>query len=118
MADVIAIRGLRAKTHVGVTPEERGQLQEVVVDISVETDLRTPGASDDLADTVDYARATAVAVEVIEASTSNLLEHLAERVAVALLELDRVRAVTVEIAKDSPPLRENLQNVAIRIERP
>ena len=118
MADAIEIRGLRAKTHIGVTPEEREQLQEIVVDITLEADLRTPGASDDLGDTVDYSRATAIAAEVIESTTPNLLEHLADQIAVALLDLEGVRAVIVEIAKDPPPVVENVKNVAVRIERP
>ena len=118
MADVISIRGLRVKTRVGVSEEERTQPQEVVVDIALAADLRTPGRSDALADTVDYARATTIAAELIEASTANLLEHLAEEVARALLDLEGVDYVTVEIAKDPAPVGENVDNISVRIERP
>ena len=118
VADVISISELRVKTHIGVTPEEQAELQEVVVDITLEADLRTPGRSDALRDTVDYARATRLVADVIESSKANLLEHLADEVAAALLGLEGVRAVTVEIAKDPPPVGENVRNIAIRIERP
>lgn len=118
MADVISISGLRVKTHIGVTEEERAELQEVVSDITLEADLRTPGRSDALEDTVDYAGATQIVARIIESSKANLLEHLAEKVAEALLALEGVRAVIVEIAKDPPPVGENVENIAVRIERP
>ena len=118
MADVISIRGLRVKTRIGVSEVERAQRQEVVVDIALAADLRTPGRSDSLDDTVDYAQATTIAADVIEASSANLLEHLAEDVARALLDLEGVEYVTVEIAKDSPPVGENVGNISVRIERP
>ena len=106
------------KTHIGVTPEERAELQEVVADITISADLRKPGRSDALEDTVDYARATRIVADIIESSRASLLEHLADKVAGALLDLEGVRAVTVEIAKDPPPVGENVRNIAIRIERP
>ncbi len=118
MADTIVISGLRAKTHIGVTDEEKAQPQEVVVDVHLGTDLRSPGRSDSLGDTVDYAQATKVIAEITESSRANLLEHLAERVADGLLALAGVEWVSVEIAKDPPPVGENVQNVAVRIERP
>ena len=118
MADVISIRGLRVKTRVGVSEQERAQPQEVVVGIELAVDLRTPGRSDSLADTVDYARATTIAADLIEASNANLLEHLAEEVAGALLGLEGVDYVTVEIAKDPPPVGENVETISVRIERP
>ena len=106
------------KTHLGVTEEERGQPQEVVVDIALAADLRTPGRSDYLADTVDYSRATTIAADLIGASNASLLEHLAEQVAGALLGLEGVDYVTVEIAKDPAPVGENVDNISVRIERP
>ena len=92
--------------------------QEVVVNVRLEADLRTPGRSDLLEDTVDYARATKIVEELIESSQANLLEHLADNLATALLEVEGVRAVTVEIAKDPAPVVENVQNITVRIERP
>ncbi len=118
MADAISIAGLRVQTHVGVTPEERAEPQEVVIDVEIETDLRPPGRSDVLGDTVDYARATTAIAELVEATRANLLEHLAEQIAGTLLRLQGVRAVRVEIAKDKPPVVENVNSITVRIERP
>lgn len=118
MVDAISITGLRVKTHIGVTPEEQERPQEVVIHLTIHADLRSPGASDALEDTVDYARATAVVAQLVEASRANLLEHLAEEVARSVLGLPGVDAVDVEIAKDPPPVGENVRNIAVRIERP
>ena len=118
MADAITISALRAKTHIGVTPEERAELQEVVVNVCLAADLRAPGRSDALEDTIDYAEVAGTIASIVEDSRVNLLENLAETVAGALLRLEHVTAVTVEIAKDPPPVVENVQNITVRIERP
>ena len=118
MADAISISGLRAQTHIGVTPEEREQPQQVVVDLELEADLRAAGRSDALEDTVDYANVTSMVTRLVEASQAHLLEHLAEDIAEALLRLEGLRAVRVEIAKDPPPVVENVRRISVRIERP
>lgn len=115
--DSILIRGLRVDTHVGVTEEERSTPQTVVADIAIATDLSAAGRSDAIGDTVDYEEASRVAAQAIGAAPASLLEHLAERVARGILALKGVNAVTVEIAKDPPPVGENVQNIAVRIER-
>ncbi len=65
MADRIELRGLRAVGLHGASPEERKQAQPFEVDVTIEADLRSPGRSDDLDDTIDYAAVTeAVAHEI------------------------------------------------------
>lgn len=118
MADAISISGLRVQTHVGVTPEERAEPQEVLIDVTMLVDLRRAADSDALEDTVDYAKATTQVARVVEASRANLLEHLAGRVAEALLGMPGVVSVKVEIAKESVPVGENVHRIAVRIERP
>ena len=52
--DRILISALREEGIHGVLPDERVRRQPFEVDIELCVDLRAAGASDDLADTVDY----------------------------------------------------------------
>lgn len=117
MPDQIELRGLRASGICGVLPEERDRAQPLELDLDVEVDLALPGASDDLADTVDYGRLCQVAEEVVTTGRFTLLEALAERVAAAALALAGVEAVTVSVRKLRPPVPQQLATSGVRITR-
>jgi dihydroneopterin aldolase len=97
--DHIHIRDLTIDCIVGVLPHERTQPQRVVLNITLDCDLARAGASDDLADTTDYAALTHAVVRVVQGSSSRLIEHLAQRVADTCLGFAGVVGVTVMIAK-------------------
>jgi FolB domain-containing protein len=97
--DKIHIRDLRLRCIIGVNPEERTARQDVVVDLTLFADLRQAGASDDLADTVDYKAIKLRIVEEVEASAFLLVERLAEHVAGLCLAEPKVRKVRVLIEK-------------------
>ena len=78
---------------------EREVAQDFVVDVDVECDLSQAARSDELADTVDYKLIHGIAKEIIEGESRNLIEALAGAIADRVLELPRIRAVTVRIAK-------------------
>ena len=117
-ADHIELRGLRLAGVVGVLPHEQAQPQPLELDLDLVLDLAPAGASDDLADTVDYG-AVCSAVEVIVSESSfALLEALAERIATALVTGDaRLDAVTVAIRKLRPPVAQHLDTSGVRITR-
>ena len=54
--DKIYIRGLRVYAYHGVKETEKEKGQPFELDITLEADLRRPGATDDLNDTVNYSR--------------------------------------------------------------
>jgi dihydroneopterin aldolase len=116
--DVIELRGLRASGIVGVLAHERTQPQPLDLDLDIALDLAPAGVSDDLADTVDYgAVCTAVAATVADGHVA-LLEHLAARVADAVLRLDdRIGAVDLTIRKLRPPVPLDLATSGVHIVR-
>jgi dihydroneopterin aldolase len=116
--DRITIRGLRVGTHVGVTAEERATPQVVVLDVDAAVDLESAAASDDLGDTVDYGALTTRISELVQGHESRLLESLAGSVAQLVLGMAGVERVLVRVAKESPPVEEDLDSVSVRIERP
>lgn len=89
----------------GVRPAEREKAQPFEVDIEVETDLSTPGRSDRVEDTVDYRRLYAIARDVIEGQSAQLIETLASKIAERVLDLQKVAAVSVRIAKRPESMR-------------
>ncbi len=117
-ADRIELRGLRVLAHCGAGAEERERLQPLEIDIDVVADLAPAGRSDFLGDTVDYGRLCQAVVESATARPVALLEHLAERLAAAVLDGDqRVEAVTVAVRKLRPPVPHDLASAGVRVHR-
>lgn len=93
--DRIFIDGLEIETLIGLYDFERNACQPLVFDIALDFDGRRAAASDDIADTLDYARIVdAVKAFVapredvlIERLAEALCAHLAERFAPAGIEL-------------------------------
>jgi dihydroneopterin aldolase len=118
MTDLIRIRGLRAKTRLGVTDEERAVEQVVVIDVDIHADLWRPGETDELEDTVDYDSTITEVVAVVRSRERKLLEHLAEEIGALITRHEDVKGVTVEVAKENLPVDEDVDSVVVRIERP
>jgi 7,8-dihydroneopterin aldolase/epimerase/oxygenase len=117
--DVIELRGLRVAGIVGVLPHEQAQAQPLELDLDITVDTAAAGASDDLADTVDYGALCAAAEQVVTSTSFSLLEALAERIAATLLACDgRISRVTVSVRKLRPPVAQQLATSGVRISRP
>ena len=116
--DVIELRGLRLAGIVGVLPHEQAQAQPLELDFDIRLDLATAGASDQLADTVDYGGLCAAVEETVTTTSYALLEALAEHVAARLMHQDaRIAAVTVALRKLRPPVAQQLSTSGVRITR-
>ena len=101
----------------GVFPAERELGAHFTVDVVLEGDLRAPGRSDRLDETIDYSRAYNLVREVVEGEPRQLLEAVAERIADRLLELPRVERATVRVHK-KPPLPGEFRSISVEISRP
>ena len=115
--DSIIVRDLRVKAHIGVTEQERSEAQLLVISVVLYTDLRKAGMSDDLNDTVDYGQVTAEIENLVTSTQNALLESLAEKIAGHIAAMPGINGVSVEIAKDAPPIEQEVGCVAVRIER-
>jgi dihydroneopterin aldolase len=115
-ADRIELIGLRAMIVVGVLEHEKVDPQPVEIDLVLQVDLGSAGASDELADTVDYgAVADACMAALIEPVA--LLEAAASRMAEVALGDGRVTEVEVAIRKLRPPVAHDLATAGVRIRR-
>jgi dihydroneopterin aldolase len=117
LPDLIELRGLRLTGICGALPEERDRAQPLEVDLDIGADLRPAGRSDALVETVDYGAVVDAVEAVVTGGRPQLLEHLAEGIAAAVLALDRVEVVTVAVRKLRPPVPQQLATSGVRITR-
>ncbi len=74
------------------------------LNISLETDIRAAGISDQIEDTIDYERVYALCLEVFE-HRHQLLESLAYEMAHSLKkEFPSARRVEIKLSKLNPPM--------------
>lgn len=113
--DRVFLRGLEVSAPIGVYAHEKGIEQRLVFEVVADFDLSRAGASDDLADTLDYDRIAAICREVATSRHHELIEAVAETVAARVLDELGVAAVEVEVAK--PGAVPDAASVAVRVRR-
>lgn len=101
----------------GCLPEEQGRLQPFEIDATLTLDLSAAADTDDLAHTVDYGALCDRLVALAAGAHVDLMEAMAGRLAAAVLEDERVQAVTVEVRKLRPPVPHDLRTAGVRVTR-
>ncbi len=113
--DRIFIRDLALRCIIGIYPEERREKQDVIINVEMHVDLRTAGQSDDLNDTVDYKAIKKAILKLVEGSSFQLIEALAEHIARIALADEKVQEVVVSI--DKPGALRFAKSSAVEITR-
>jgi 7,8-dihydroneopterin aldolase/epimerase/oxygenase len=117
MADRIELRGLKVRGQHGVFDHERANGQDFVVDITVWIDLAAAAASDELADTYDYAALARLAADVVAGPARNLIETVGAQIADQVMDDERVHAVEVVVHKPQAPIPHQFADVAVVVRR-
>lgn len=116
--DILYINDIRAYGYTGALPEETVLGQWFQVDLQLQLNLATAGASDVLADTHDYSGTVAMVQTLIRTCPFKLVETLASEIAKAVLKSDdRLSQITVKLTKLTPPIPEFTGNIAVEITR-
>jgi len=114
----ISITGIELKAFHGVNREEREHGQAFLLDLVLEADLSKACRSDDLGDTVNYARVIKAAAAAFTGRPCNLIERAAEITARAVLgEFPKLEAVTVRVHKPDAPIKMTVDDITIEIHR-
>jgi len=114
----INIAGLELFAFHGVNPEERRHGQVFLLDMLLEADLSKACGSDNIEDTVNYARVIKTAASAFTSQPCNLIERAAEVVAQAVLEgFPAVEAVTLRVHKPDAPVKLPFEDISIEIFR-
>jgi 7,8-dihydroneopterin aldolase/epimerase/oxygenase len=104
--DRIFLEGIVFYGMHGVDPAEQELGQRFVVDVEVVTDLRKPGRSDAVADTVNYADVYRFAKAVVEGPSRNLIETVAEEIARRIAEYwPEIEEIRVRVRKPAVPIK-------------
>ena len=113
--DRIFLHGLTTECIIGFIDWERRVKQTVVLDIELPVDCARASLSDDVADTLDYKKLAKRVLAFVEASEFQLVETLAHRL--ALLILEEFAVEWVRIALNKPGAIRGSRDVGVVIER-
>ncbi|MEW7280488.1 dihydroneopterin aldolase [Aquimarina sp. 2201CG1-2-11] len=110
---IIKLKNIKIYAYHGCLVEEKKIGSDYRVDLKIQADLSQSAASDILSETVDYVHLNHIVKEEM-AIRSKLLEHVAERILVRILdELPLVDKVIVDVSKINPPIGGNVEMVTI-----
>jgi dihydroneopterin aldolase len=115
MGDTIFLRGLAIDTTIGFLDWERKVKQTVVVDLEVPTDCERAALNDDVTQTVDYKSMAKRVIAFVSTSEFLLVETLAHRTAMLLLEEFDVAWVRLTLNK--PGAIRGSRDVGVTVER-
>jgi dihydroneopterin aldolase len=113
--DRIFLHGLTTECIIGFIDWERRVRQTVVLDIELPVDCRHASLTDEVTDTLDYKKVAKQVLAFVAASEFKLVETLAHRVALLILEEFGVEWVRVTLNK--PGAIRNSRDVGVVIER-
>src|SRR6266404_6624213 len=99
LSDRIHIEQLEVSTHIGVREEEHAAPQRLTVSISFWPYQGARDLADKIESTVNYSAVAEEAKNFVRNQSVNLIETLADRLAMHLLKTFRMQKVTVELRK-------------------
>lgn len=116
--DIIKIKGLKLFAYHGVNPEEKEDGQNFVFDIDLYVNINKACASDDVNDTVSYAKVIKTVRRVFTETKYDLLEKCAQVVSDAIFEeYPDVQKVEIILKKPEAPMKADFEYVAVNIVR-
>lgn len=111
---IIRIKNAQFYAHHGVLDQERTNGGLFEIDAELTCDLTDAEAEDNLKKTLDYENAYKFIKEVVSSSKFYLIEALAYRIAMSLINnFAMVQKVTVKVRKPTPPLGGVVEHVEI-----
>ncbi len=111
----IFLKGLRFHACHGVLPQEQLTGNDYVMDVVVTYPFTLALETDDLADTINYAELYAIIAREM-AQPSRLVEHVAGRIAQAILSRwPSVQAVDISLTKLNPPIGADLEGAGVHL---
>jgi 7,8-dihydroneopterin aldolase/epimerase/oxygenase len=114
-ADRIFLRGLTVNCIIGFIDWERLTPQTVIIDLEVPCDCAHASQTDSVADTVDYKRIAKRVLAWVGESKFQLVESLAHRL--AMLLLDEFPLAWVRVSINKPGAIRHSRDVGVSIER-
>ena len=115
MNDMIFIEELSVAASIGVFEWEKRITQTLHFDVELSVDLTTAGQSDDMKDTVCYAKVSETIIAVTQRQHHDLLESLANHIFTELFKTSSIHTISLKISK--PGAVKAARNVGIKMIR-
>ncbi len=114
--DKIIVKGLRLFAYHGVNPEEKVDGQNFILDITATIDATKAKISDNVDDTVSYAKIIKTTRAVFTEKGYDLIEAAANKVGVTIMEaFPLLESVTVLLKKPEAPIKAEFDYVAVEV---
>ena len=114
--DKVIIKNLLARGIIGVNDWERKRAQNILINLTLYTDTRHAGETDDIADCVDYTKISKKLLAHAESVNRFTVEALANDLAKLCLEEKGVEKAIVRVEK--PGAVRFAKSVGVEVERP
>lgn len=115
LRDKILVKDLLLRGIIGLNDWEREKEQDILVNLTVFTDVHKAGESDDMADSLNYRTLTKAIIEYVESSRHYLVEALATGIARVAVVDHGAQRVIVRVEK--PGALRFAQSVGVEIDR-
>ena len=112
---LITVEGIRVFAYHGHLEEESILGGNFIVNVWVEADTSEVEKTDALNDTVDYVRIIEIVKEQM-GIRSDMIEVPAKRIVDAILPLNKVQKVKVEVEKIQPPIDATFDKISVTTE--
>ena len=109
---LITVEGVRVFAYHGHLPEEAVLGGHFVINVWVEVDTSDVEKTDDLNHTVDYVKMIDIVKEQM-AIRADMIEVPTKRIVDAILPLNKVQKVTVEVEKVLPPIDASFDKISV-----
>ena len=112
----IRLEGMKFYAYHGVLPQENLVGANYYIDLRLKTDFSRAAETDELEGTVNYADIHAAVKEEMQI-TSQLLEHVCQRIARRLLhDFPTIETIDISLFKENPPMGACAQRVGVEVQ--
>ncbi|MEG6612793.1 dihydroneopterin aldolase [Pseudoclostridium thermosuccinogenes] len=116
--DKITLKNMKFFAYHGVYEKERLEGQNFFIDVEMYLDLRKPGVTDNLEDTINYSDVYKLVQKITQGNSFKLIEKLAESISGEILStFTRIETVKVRVRKPQAPIGGVLDWAEVEVER-
>jgi dihydroneopterin aldolase len=116
--DKITLKNMKFFAYHGILSEEREKGQNFFIDVELFLDLKKPGESDNLEDTVDYSKIYDMIKHITEENRFQLIEKLAESLTKGIMtSYPFVVEIHMRVRKPEAPINGILDYAEVELKR-
>ena len=116
--DKITLSKMEFEGHTGCFDFEKKDGQKFIVSLDICLDRIKGCYTDELSDTIDYAKIYDITKDIVTSDKGNLIESLAQKISDGVLNADgRIEMVTVTVSKPEAPIKGIFETMEVTVTR-